>query len=153
MIIKCVGRIALFCKAWAAGWLVWLWKCVQCALAEIFKNAKWGIFMFSLGLIVFNIIRLCYCLCCVSPVIKLDRAAAYWLFLTIANLLAFFFACAPTARLCGVRDLNPQTFQPAVNFIKCCYLQITTKPRITYSHCCAIVLSFLSSVRGERHTY
>ena len=68
-------------------------KCVQCALAEIFKNAKTGIFMFSLGLIVFNVIRLCYCLCYVSPVIKLGRAAAYWLFLTIANLLDFFFAC------------------------------------------------------------
>lgn len=42
------GKIALFCKAGAAGWFVQLCKYVQCALAEIFKNEARAFYFFFL---------------------------------------------------------------------------------------------------------
>ena len=46
MLNPSIGKIALFCKAWMVGRHVCLCKCVQCALAEIIKNAKRGLFSF-----------------------------------------------------------------------------------------------------------
>ena len=94
MDVLSVGKIWLFCKAWVVGWLVRLCKCAKCALAEIFKNAKRGLFPFSSRSVI--LVRLHCWSSRVSPVLKSVCVTICVSLLVIVNVSVVFFACAPT---------------------------------------------------------
>src|SRR5690625_5524665 len=70
--------------------------CAKCALAEIFKNAKRGLFLFSSLSVVSVVVQLQCWSSRVSPVVKSVCKTICLLLLVIVNVSVVFFACAPT---------------------------------------------------------
>src|SRR5690606_30312708 len=106
-------------KAWVVGWLVRLCKCVQCVLAEIFKNAKRGYFLFStLSVVLFFILLHCWS-SRVSPCVKAVCVVICLSLLVIVNVYGVFFSMCPNgSRLCVRAGLEAQTFNLAPKLIK-----------------------------------
>src|SRR5690606_14887975 len=73
--------------------------CARCALAEIFKNAKRGLFLFSSLSVVSVVVQLQCWSSRVSPVVKSVCKTICLLLLVIVNVSVVYFACAPT--VCG----------------------------------------------------
>src|SRR5690606_37010737 len=70
--------------------------CAKCALTEIFKNAKRGLFLFSSLSVVSVVVQLQCWSSRVSPVVKSVCKTICLLLLVIVNVSVVFFACAPT---------------------------------------------------------
>src|SRR5690625_5648011 len=70
--------------------------CAKCALAEIFKNAKRGLFLFSSLSVVSVVVQLQCWSSRVSPVVKSVCKTICLLLLVIVNVSVVFFSCAPT---------------------------------------------------------
>src|SRR5690606_34902227 len=92
-----VGKIWLFPLFVVLAMCVGKAGCAKCALAEIFKNAKRGLFLFSSLSVVSVVVQLQCWSSRVSPVVKSVCKTICLLLLVIVNVSVVFFACAPTA--------------------------------------------------------
>src|SRR5690554_39625 len=93
--------------------------CAKCALAEIFKNAKRGLFLFSSLSVVSVVVQLQCWSSRVSPVVKSVCKTICLLLLVIVNVSVVFFACAPTALAKKRAGFGTRICQPSTEF---CYV-------------------------------
>src|SRR5690554_3572245 len=109
--------------------------CAKCALAEIFKNAKRGLFLFSSLSVVSVVVQLQCWSSRVSPVVKSVCKTICLLLLVIVNVSVVFFACAPTFSICKVGDCGLQTYQTEMKLKRATTVEFTAISPILYIHC------------------